>query len=1095
MRVAVLCCTFLGAFCPELFGINPTVRPNIVFILADDLGYGDLSCQNPNSKIQTPRLDRLANQGVRFTDAHAPSALCTPSRYGLLTGQNCWRTRLKFGVLDSWDEPLIAPERLTVAGLLRNNGYRTAFFGKWHLGLSWPFVGKVARGFDPTVKPADIDWSSRITGGPIDYGFDYYFGLNVANEPPYVFIENDHVVATPTVTYPTVRGEQGHFAGPGVTGWDWAQVLPQITTNTVRWIQQAAASPSQPFFLYASLVGPHQPVVPTKEFQGASKAGSYGDYVQEMDWAVGEILDALEHAGTATNTLVIFTSDNGPDEFAYPRLRRYGHASMGPLRGIKSDIWEGGHRIPFLARWPGNISPGETNTATICLVDFMRTVSDILRAPLPPGAAEDSVSFLPMLLAKPESLAPDRLLVLESGLGQFGIRSNSWMFIDSSTGDGHNPELEPLWFRENRKYVSRRPGSALLYDLSSDLSQAADLSRQDPAVAAEMLAQLVHMRASLTWGGSLSGDWATPNNWMPAGAPTGCDIVYTNLAGLENPGQVLSGDYAINSISVGPTVTADMLISSTSGGRMTIANGIDTSAANANLSIAAPLALSQSQVWTVSQGHALGVQGPLTLTNYGLTICGSGNTYFSNSIYGGGWLKLRNGGTNVLASRNYFQGGTELSGGGFLIAADDGALGSGRLFIPNNSTLAIVSGVTLTNTAAVRGFGPSSDGVRCGVFTVLHEGTATYAGPVVLLGDTGIRVPGSGSILNINGSISGDANLQIMSGAGTTVFSTNQLYTGKTLIEGRLSLSGRPDCLPTNTDLLMANAAWAELDLNANDQTVRSLEGGGTLGGNVVLGGATLTVAPNQVVTYGGSLRGGGNLSKLGSGTLVLSGSNGFTGTTTIGAGALIINGPLTAQVRAEGGTLGGCGSIAGQVTISAGGLLDLPMNPKPLTVNNSLVLMPGSTTRVELDAAHGNCGRIQNMSVALYGGVLLITNVSPTCAFTNGQRFQLFGATLGRGNFSHIQSDPGAGLAWQFDPGSGVLIAVARPQLRLTVTGSKSATLAWSEQGFRLQVMTNSSGIIGGGKWVDYPTALGIPGRLPVDPAHPAVFFRLVSP
>jgi arylsulfatase A-like enzyme len=202
--------------CPELLATNPTVRPNIVFILADDLGYGDLSCQNPNSKIQTPRLDQLASEGIRFTDAHAPSALCTPSRYGFLTGQNCWRTRLKSGVLNSWDEPLIAPERQTVASLLRSNGYRTAMFGKWHLGLSWPFVGKVPQGFDSSVKPADINWSGRIAGGPIDYGFDYYFGVNVPNEPPYVFIENDHVVATPTVEYPTMLGQQGHFAGPGV---------------------------------------------------------------------------------------------------------------------------------------------------------------------------------------------------------------------------------------------------------------------------------------------------------------------------------------------------------------------------------------------------------------------------------------------------------------------------------------------------------------------------------------------------------------------------------------------------------------------------------------------------------------------------------------------------------------------------------------------------------------------------------------------------------------------------------------------------------------------------------------------------------------
>jgi autotransporter-associated beta strand protein len=1088
----------LWAASPELLGTNPTVplRPNIVFILADDLGYGDLSCQNPNSKIQTPRLDRLAGQGIRFTDAHAPSALCTPSRYGFLTGQNCWRTRLKSGVLNSWDEPLIGPERLTVAGLLRNNGYRTAMFGKWHLGLAWPFVGKVPQAFDSTVKPSDINWGDRIRGGPIDCGFDYYFGVNVPNEPPYVFIENDQVVAAPTVAYPTVRGQQGHWAGPGVAGWDWTQLLPQITAKTVSWIRQAAARSSQPFFLYASLVGPHQPVMPTKEFQGSSKAGVYGDYVQELDWAVGELLDALERTGAATNTLVIFSSDNGPDEFAYPRLLQYHHASMGQLRGVKSDIWEGGHRIPFLARWPGNISPGTTNTETICLIDFMRTVSDILNVPLPPEAAQDSVSFLPMLLAQARSRPAQRLLVLESGLGQFGIRSNNWMFIDSSTGDGHNPELEPIWFRNNRKYVSPTTQPALLYDLSSDLGERVNLLEQHSAVATELQTELTHQRASLTWSGSLSGEWANPNNWIPTAIPVGSDIVYTNLIGPGNFTQLLRGNYAINSMIVDPSVNADLLIQSANGGQLTIANGIDTAVADVNLSIAAPLALSQSQVWTVNEGHALRAQGSLALGSHDLTICGGGDTCFSNAIYGEGRLSLRNSGTNVLARRNYFRGGTELSGGGYLIASHEGALGSGGVSIPNNSTMVIAPGVTLTNTAVVRGFGAGSDGVFSGVFTVWRPGIASYNGPVVLLGDTGLRVPSSDCILNIGGCMKGDANFLVMNGEGTVVFSTNQLYTGKTLIEGRLRLAGGPDRLPTNTDLLMANSVWAELDLNDCNQSVRSLNGGAALGGNIVLGGATLTVAPNGTATYGGSVTGAGNLNKLGPGTLVLEGANSFAGQTTIGAGSLVINGHLAvAQVNAQGGTLSGSGSIAGPVTMCDGSLLDLSINPKPLSINNTLVLLPGSTTRVELDPARTSSGRVQGISVALYAGVLLITNISPASSFTNGQRFQLFGATLGQGNFSQIQPDPGPGLAWRFDAAKGTLIAVARPQLTVTTTGPKSATVAWSGQGFHLQVMTNSAGITGNGKWFDYPAGSTSPTRLLVDPSRAAIFFRLVSP
>jgi arylsulfatase A len=259
---------------------TPTT-PNILFILADDLGYGDLSYQNPSSKIQTPRLDALASQGMCFSSAHAPSGLCTPSRYSLMCGQFCWRSRLKSGVLNAWDEPIIPRERVTVASMLRGQGYATGCFGKWHLGMSWPFVGVIPTGFDTTVKASDINWNRRISGGPIDHGFDYFFGINIANEAPYAYVLNDHVMGLPTAQYDTATGLQSHWAGPGVPGWDWSRVLPDVVSNAVDWLQQSVwQTPARPFFLYLALPGPHQPVVPTSRFEGTSQAGLYGDYVQ-----------------------------------------------------------------------------------------------------------------------------------------------------------------------------------------------------------------------------------------------------------------------------------------------------------------------------------------------------------------------------------------------------------------------------------------------------------------------------------------------------------------------------------------------------------------------------------------------------------------------------------------------------------------------------------------------------------------------------------------------------------------------------------------------------------------------------------------------
>lgn len=1085
-----------GAPVSARLGATHPSTPNIVFILADDLGYGDLSCQNPATRIRTPRLDRLASQGMRFTDAHAPSALCTPSRYSILTGQNCWRSRLKAGVLNMWDEPLIGAERLTVAGLLRNAGYRTACFGKWHLGLAWPFFGAVPSGFDTNVKSGAIDWARRIGGGPVDCGFDYYFGVNIANEPPYAFIENDHVVGMPTMDYPTVTGQQGHWAGPGVSGWDWSQSLPTITSNTVRWIQTVGATASQPFFLYASLVGPHQPVLPAPAFQNTSQAGPYGDYVQEIDWAVGALLDALEATGAATNTLVIFTSDNGPDEYAYQRLEQYQHASMGQLRGVKSDIWEGGHRVPFLARWPGQISAGATNQQTICLVDFMRTVADLVEAPLPADAAQDSVSFLPALLGNSMISATNRLLVLESGIGQFGLRSQNWMYIDSSTGDGHNPELEPLWFAQSRKYVSVTNVPALLYDLEADPGQRLNLLNQDPELARVLQAQLLLRRPSSTWSGGVSGDWSAAANWKPAGVPAGADIIYNNVPGLANLTQTIGASLSINSIILDRSISNNVQIRALAGASLTIAGGIDLSMASANLSIQAPLVLDQSQLWSVGFGHQLQLRAPLALQSYGLTLCGRGDIILSNRISGSGELRIRSSGATVLGNTNDFSGGVELSGGGLLVAQTPGALGTGLLSIPNNSTLAIAPGVTLTNAAVIQGHGMDSGTNLSGALMVRSNGVGSFSGPIQLTGPTGLRASAAGSILMIAGTISGAGDVTILAGAGTTVFATNQFYRGRTVIQGKLKLDGGPDPLPGDTELLLANGNGAQLDLNGHHQTVASLAGGGTLGGTILLGGATLTVAAADTEVFDGSISGKGDLEKLGPGALILGGSNVFGGTARIRSGWLVVSGSLVnAQVTVEGATLTGSGSIGGNVNIGSAGGLSLPIYPGPLVVSNRLVLSQASTTVVQLDAAQGKSGGIRGLTSVSYGGSLWVANLSPAAPFTNGQSFRVFSSLTATGAFSQIQPEPGLGLQWRFDSAKGTLTVMAQPRLQAMLLDRNRASISWPGRGFRLQALTNICGLASTNQWVDCPAAWVSPLPLPIDPKQTSVFFRLISP
>jgi len=460
--------------------------PNIVFILADDMGYGDLACQNPASKIPTPNLDQFARQGVRFTEAHAPTAVCTPTRYSILTGRYCWRSRLKESVLWPWDPPLIEEGRLTAPALLKKHGYKTACIGKWHLGWNWPFVKDADQFMDKAAPwnrhvPCDaLDWNKPITGGPLACGFDYYFGDDVPNFPPYVFIENDRTLGVPSEQKPdTMFGSPG----PMLPGWKLEAVMPAITRKAVQWIGDNA---HQPFFLYFPLTAPHTPIAPAEEFKGKSKAGDYGDYVVEVDWAVGEVLKAVDRNDLADNTLVIFTSDNGPEATAYDRAQTYRHYSMGDLRGVKRDVWEGGHRVPFVARWPGKTKPGTTRNEVICLTDLLATTAAMVGDTLPENAGEDSYNILPALFGE-LSNKPIREATVHHGYSRkFAIRQGNWAYIDAPSGDDNK---EPDWFKRERGYEPNdQPGE--LYDLHQDLSERRNLYAERPEVVKALKALL-----------------------------------------------------------------------------------------------------------------------------------------------------------------------------------------------------------------------------------------------------------------------------------------------------------------------------------------------------------------------------------------------------------------------------------------------------------------------------------------------------------------------------------------------------------------------------------------------------------------------------
>ena len=474
---------------PALSASAASSKPNIIFILADDLGYGDVRCLNSEGKIATPHLDRLAAGGMMFTDAHSSSAVCTPTRYGLLTGRYNWRSRLKSGVQGGMSPPLIEPGRLTVAAFLQQNGYDTACIGKWHLGMDWPMRAGMEP-FKDSIEKGEAGWHADfarpIARGPNGVGFDYYFGIAASLDMvPYAFIENDRVAARPDVdlAFPMMLGRTNRMTrrGPGVAGFEAEAVLPTLTRKAVDYIAKhgADAQGARPFFLYLPLNAPHTPIAPTKEWQGKSGLNSYADFVMQTDASVGEVLRALDKSGLTTNTLVFFASDNGcSPEAQFDELRAKGHNPSAQFRGTKADIFDGGHHIPFLARWPGRVKAGSTSDQLVCLNDLFATVAEILGRRLPENAAEDSVSLLPVLEGR--ATQPVReALVHHSINGSFAIRRGKWkleLCADSGGWSVPRPGTP----------ASQKLPPVQLYDLATDMAETNNVQAAHPEIVAQL---------------------------------------------------------------------------------------------------------------------------------------------------------------------------------------------------------------------------------------------------------------------------------------------------------------------------------------------------------------------------------------------------------------------------------------------------------------------------------------------------------------------------------------------------------------------------------------------------------------------------------
>ena len=477
-------------------------QPNVLILYADDLGFGDLGCYNKESRIPTPNLDRLASESVRFTDGHSSSGICTPSRFAMLTGRHHWRDF--HGIVNAFGDSVFKPERLTLPEMLKEKGYKTAAIGKWHLGWNWDAIRNKevrattvqdGRRKKQQLGPEAFDWTKSIPNGPLDHGFDYYFGDTVINFPPYCWIENDKVVKAPDTLMQTGKWKkikEGGWEcrpGPMVTGWDPYQNIPTTTKKGVEYIKKAANA-EEPFFLYFAYPAPHAPIIPNDEFDGKSKAGPYGDFVYETDHSIGQLLQALTDSGQAENTLVIFSADNGPEHYAYARDVKFDHWSAHPFRGLKRDAYEGGHHVPFMIKYPGVTMAGTVNDALVSQIDIMATLASVVGYDLPEkNAAEDSHDLLPLLKGEAKSIRTSH--VHNTFDHTWAFREGDWVLITGKSG--HHSRVTKEWLKKH-DYPKTESKQARLFNLREDIGQRNDLAAKHPEKVRSMKASLAQIR-------------------------------------------------------------------------------------------------------------------------------------------------------------------------------------------------------------------------------------------------------------------------------------------------------------------------------------------------------------------------------------------------------------------------------------------------------------------------------------------------------------------------------------------------------------------------------------------------------------------------
>ncbi|MEO9571955.1 MAG: arylsulfatase [Polaribacter sp.] len=477
---------------------NKEGKPNIIIFYADDMGYGDLAIQNSQSKIPTPNLDQLAKEGMLMTDAHSSSGICTPSRYALLTGRYHWRDFND--IVHSMGESVFKENQVTLPRILQENGYNTAAIGKWHLGWDWEAIRKkdslkkdkvLFRKKEIEVWSSQAyDWSKKIPNGPLSIGFDYYFGDGTINFPPYTWIENDKVREAPTMTLQHPKEDfalEGNWElrpGPAVKDWDFYKVLPTVTSSAVTFIKDQEKA-EKPFFLYMAFPSPHAPIIPNKEFRGKSKAGPYGDFMYQTDDAVGQILAALKSIKADENTIVIFTSDNGSEKYAYDRVKNFNHDSSKPFKGVKRDIYEGGHHIPFIVKWPSKIKSGTINHQLFSQVDLLKTLTTITKSTLPNNFNYDSYNFSNVWLTNTEK--PVRETIIHNTWeSKFAVRKGDWLYINNK--DGYHTRI-PKWLSKNQHFENTND-TVQLFNLKKDIGQTINLASKYPNKVKELALEL-----------------------------------------------------------------------------------------------------------------------------------------------------------------------------------------------------------------------------------------------------------------------------------------------------------------------------------------------------------------------------------------------------------------------------------------------------------------------------------------------------------------------------------------------------------------------------------------------------------------------------